>query len=331
MTHPNSGRIQPVTEDDFQRIHEIAVLGWMPIFDRYRCIVGERMWNDLWKGWERDRCLYTAETWSGRGIVTEVDGEVAGFATWWFPNDTLAEVGGNAVDPKFQCRGIGSAQIRWVLDKFRADGYRCAKVHTGMDPAHGPARAAYRNAGLRCGLTNSVYFNYLDEVAQLPVRRVLSFRWAVAADQPTVAEIARRAWAPVYDGVRQKLGDEMFGLAFPNVLERRASELAAVAAKTPEKVRIVEEDGKPLGFCILEDEEAKRLGVIQSMGVDPDAQGRAVGAGLCMDAFDLFRSRGLAYLRLHARIGEVTEATRQMCWNVGLYRELPSIDYYALL
>jgi hypothetical protein len=50
-----------------------------------------------------------------------------------------------------------------------------------------------------------------------------------------------------------------------------------------------------------------------------------------VDAFDVFRQQGLRYVRLTAGLGEVNERTRQMCWNAGLYRELPSIDYYRLL
>ena len=331
MSSEAPGAIRLATGDDLGRIHEIAVAGWTPIFTRYRYIVGERMWNDVWGGWEKKWFLHTADQWHGRGVVTEIDGEVVGFATWAFPSKTLAEVGGNAVDPRFQGRGIGAAQIRWVIERFRRDAYKCAKVHTGMDPAHGPARAEYRKAGLRRCVANSVYLNYLDEVARIPVRGALSFRWAESTDAEAVRLITRESWRPVYEGVRGRLGDGLFEWAFPNVLERRADEFEAIARFGPEKVRIVEEDGRPVGFSIIEEEPEKRLGIIRTVAVAPEAQGRAVAAGLCMDAFDVLRGRGFPQVRLIAGLGEVTEQTRQMCWNVGLYRELPSIDYYMQL
>lgn len=325
------GAIRLATVDDLPRIHEIAVAAWQPIYNRYRCIVGEKMWNDVWGGWEEGWVRYTPESWHGRGIVTEVSGEIAGYATWSLAAETLAEVGGNAVDPRFQGRGIGCAQIRWVLDKVSSDGCPCAKVRTGMDPAHGPARAAYRNAGMRWGVTNSAYFNYLDEVARLPVRDSLSFRWATPDDAEPVREIARAAWEPVYKGVRERLGHDIFVLAFENVLQRRSYEASTCAKESPEKVRMVQEGGTLVGFAQIDEEPAKRLGAIRTVAVDTDAQGRGVGAALCMDAFDILRGRGFRQVRLHARLGEVTEQTRQMCWNVGLYRELPSIDYYIRL
>jgi hypothetical protein len=50
-----------------------------------------------------------------------------------------------------------------------------------------------------------------------------------------------------------------------------------------------------------------------------------------MDAFQIFRESGLQYACLPTDLGEVNEQTRQMCWNVGLYREIPSVDYYMML
>ena len=331
MPEQPSGKIRLATVADLLRIHEIAVAGWTPIFNRYRCIVGDRLWQDGWGGWQKTWVLFDSNTWHGRGIVTEIEGRVVGFATWAYPGSTLAEVGGNAVDPGWQGRGIGAAQIQWVVRRFREEGYPAAKVHTGMDPAHGPARAEYRKAGLRLGVTNSIYLNYLDEVARIPVRKGLRFRPAEPGDLGRVTEIAAAAWAPLYDGVRTRLGAEIFDLAFDNVLEKRQEELRKAAGDAPDKIRLVEEGGAITGFCLLAGEPKKRIGAIDTLAVAPDAQGRATGAGLCMDAFDVLRGQGYEYVRLRARLGEVTEPLRQMCWNVGLYRELPSIDYYALL
>ena len=325
------GIIRPATVDDLQRIHEIAVQAWTPIFNRYRCIVGDRMWQDVWGGWDANWVRFSPNNWHGRGIVTEVDGEVVGFAAWSTPSQELAEVGGNAVDARFQGQGVGTAQIRWVIDKFKADGHPAAKVHTGMDPAHGPARAEYRKAGLGRGVLNSVYFNYLDEVARIPVPSRVRFRWATPDDADRVRQIAEAAWAPVYDRVRARLGERLFQLAFGPVLQRRAEQFASMAAGDARTVRVAAEDARLVGFSVVEDWAEKNTGNLSTIAVDPEAQGRGVGAALCTDAFDVVRERGFAYVRAVARLGEVGWATRQLCWNVGLYRQLPSIDYYTLL
>ena len=263
--------------------------------------------------------------------MTEHGGEVVGFATWFPVHETLAEVGGNAVDPEFHGHGIGSAQMQWVIDMFREKRYKCARVFTGMDPAHGSARSEYRHVGLRRGVTISTYLNYLDEVARIPVRNALNFRWAERDDVALVRQLARMAWVSVYEGVRRAVGDEIFGIAFTKAVEGKAEEFAQVAADTPEQVRIVVEDGRPAGFAVLHEDAPKKLGELKTVAVAPEFRGRGVGCGLCMDAFGIFRERGLQYARLTAGQGEVNERTRQMCWSVGLYRELPTIYYYMLL
>jgi len=326
-----SVQIRAAVLEDLEQIHEIAVAGWIPIFDLYRLIVGERMWGDVWGGWEANWFPPRAERFNERIIVAELDGDIAGFATWWLPGDGLGEVGGNAVDPALQGRGIGSMQTRWVVDKLREEGCTCAKVHTGMDPAHGPARAEYRKAGLRRAVLNSVYLNYLDEVACVPVPPGLDFRWASTDDRDWLSRTIRAAWMPICEDVCSAVGDDIFDVAFADFLEKKVSDCVGAIEESPERVRIVSEGGESVGFALLRQEPPKKLGEIAVLGVDPRFQGRGIGAALCMDAFDVFRHRELQYVRLRAGLGEVHWKTRQLCWNVGLYRQLPSVDYYAML
>ncbi len=326
MKMQTMGTILPSTEADKPHIREIAVAAWTPIFNRYRLIVGDEMWGDVFGGW--------AENWfaNASGFVTELDGQVVGFGSWWWPIEgVLAEIGGNAVDPRLQGHGIGTAQMRWLVNQFHEWGYKCVKVHTGMDPAHGPARAEYRKVGLRRGVKNSRYYNYLDEVARVPIRSSLSFRWAGPDDATLVREMTRRAWASVYESVRETLGDQIFEVAFKNTREEKAEQFAKVTADTPEKVRLVMEDGQPAGFAVLDANSNKKLGELRTVAVIPEFRNKGIGCALCMDAFEIFRERELRYACLHADLGEVNEQTRQMCWNVGLYRELPSLDYYMML
>ncbi|NOZ22750.1 MAG: GNAT family N-acetyltransferase [Planctomycetes bacterium] len=330
MAH-TTPKIRPAASADLDRVHDIAVAGWIPIFERYRLIVGDRMWNDIWKGWEENWFPPTAERHNDRMIVAEVNGHVAGFATWWFHSNEFAEVGGNAVHPEFQGRGIGTAQMQWVVNMFRQKGYTCAKVHTGMDPAHGPARAEYRKAGLRRPVLNSVYLNYLSEVARIRVPSSLSFRWASGDDREFIAQTIQDVWSPIFESIRTSVGENIFDIVFSNAIEDKKNEFLKTLDESREGIRIVSEYGQSAGFAVVKDEPAKKVGEIAAIAVAPEFQGRGIGAGLCMDTFDIFRERGLAYARLKASLGEVTWQMRQLCWNVGLYRELPSIDYYMML
>lgn len=329
MSNNSPGLIRPSTDEDKPRIHEIAVAAWKPIFDRYRLILGDRIYDDVYAGWD--------ENWfaDASGIVTDINGQVAGFSTCHFDDSevkALGEVGGNAVGPEFQSRGIGTIQTRAVINTFREKGYRCAKVRTGLDPAHGPARAEYRKAGLRLGASSSLYYNYLDEVARIPVPSSLSFRWAEPEDATLISEMTRMAWTTVYESIHRLLGDDIFAICFEskNELDQKVEAFAAQVS-VPQTVRLVMENGKPAGLAILNTNADQKLGQIDALAVQPEFRDRGIGCAICMDAFDLFREKGMCYARLVASPGEVSEQTRKMCWAVGLYRELPSVDYYMML
>jgi len=64
-------------------------------------------------------------------IVAEEDGGIVGYATFYMEKeDKVGYVSNNAVAPAFRGRGIGTAMNRWILDFFRKEGLRIARVAT---------------------------------------------------------------------------------------------------------------------------------------------------------------------------------------------------------
>jgi len=81
-------------------------------------------------------------------LVTEVDGRVVGYISYGADREKgLGTVMSNGVEPEMRGRGIGTAQVRAVLDIFRREGLSYATVQTGLSEAYGPARRAYEKAG----------------------------------------------------------------------------------------------------------------------------------------------------------------------------------------
>ncbi|MBT3270751.1 GNAT family N-acetyltransferase [Candidatus Poribacteria bacterium] len=305
-------------------VHDIAVAAWTPIMERYRLIVGDDLWGAVWKGWE-DNWLKNVN-----GYVTEMDGQIVGFATYLESREGVAEIGANAVHPDHQGLGIGTAQMRHLVGVFRQRGYRCAWVHTGADPAHGPARAEYRKIGLRKSLASAGYYGRLREAPTLRPPEGVTYRWATPDDSQRVREIACEAWEPLYHAVEDTLGDEICALTHPGATDRRAGEWAeATADGSP--VLLAESGGRPVGFACLDADESRKLGKLRTVAVTPGSQGGGVGSGLCMEVFHMFRERGLEYVVLWANQGEVSPETRRLCWRVGMYHEVLSTNYYMML
>jgi len=88
--------------------------------------------------------------------------QIAGFVTFRLDEETrVGEIGNNAVHPDWQGHGVASRLYEEVLAIFRHHGMRVAKVTTGLDDAHAPARAAYRKAGFSAAVPSVTMYREL--------------------------------------------------------------------------------------------------------------------------------------------------------------------------
>ena len=154
--------IRPARADDAERCGEIAVQAWRPIFNTWREILGDSVWDRVYGDWEfqkRSSVVCQLRDHAHLAAVSERDGEIVGFVTWRLDHDRqIGQISNNAVDPACQGHGVGTAQIEWVLEYFRSEGMRAARVLTGGDPGHAPARAMYERAGFARALPCVEYF-----------------------------------------------------------------------------------------------------------------------------------------------------------------------------
>jgi len=95
-------------------------------------------------------------------FVAEEQGRIVGFVTFRLDRDSqIGVIGNNAVDPDCGLKGIGQQMYAAVLDHFRQQGMKAAKVGTGLDWAHAPARRAYERAGFDRKHENVTYWQTL--------------------------------------------------------------------------------------------------------------------------------------------------------------------------
>lgn len=153
--------------EDVPRMREIAVKAWRPIYSGY-C---ERMGDELYRleghsDWQTKKADDVSSFYDKRPdwcLVAELRGQVVGFTTFVLHREYhIGEIGNNAVHPDYQDQGIGCAQCQRVLEIFRQEGMKYAKVHTGLDPAHGPARAMYEKVGFKQITPQATYYRKLQ-------------------------------------------------------------------------------------------------------------------------------------------------------------------------
>ena len=107
-----------------------------------------------WK--ERKREAVRREMAREESWVTKLDGKVVAFISYRV-NGKYGEILGNAVDPAYQGRGLGTAQYRFVFERMREAGAEYVSVTTGGDDGHAPARRAYEAVGFKAFTPSRTY------------------------------------------------------------------------------------------------------------------------------------------------------------------------------
>jgi len=148
--------------EDVESACKIAVEAWGPIFDNYRKLLGDELFDILHKDWKERK---TDEIRNHYGkypewmLVTEKNREIVGFITFNLDGKRkIGEIGNNAVKPKYQRRGIGTLQYREALEIFKREEMTFATVSTGLDEAHAPARASYEKVGFKKAIPGVTYY-----------------------------------------------------------------------------------------------------------------------------------------------------------------------------
>lgn len=154
--------IRQASEEDLPRMQEIAILAWSPIYTLYEHLMGRQLFNLLFPDWKAEKSSQVSShlkrhpQWA---FVIEEGHEVVGFLTYSLDEEKkIGEIGNNAVHPDHQGRGMGEAMHREALRRFRECGMLYAKVGTGLDDAHIPARGAYEKLGFKQVFRNVEYF-----------------------------------------------------------------------------------------------------------------------------------------------------------------------------
>ena len=150
---------------DLPRLHEIRIAAFTPIHEGFRAQIGEAMFQNQYHDWNQKQGALLDEVCadSSHQIYVALQGdEIAGFIDFSIDQARkCGELGLNAVDPRRQGRGIGTAMYEFALEKLKQAGAEMVSVGTGGDAAHLPARLAYEKAGFSRNIPVIYYFKRL--------------------------------------------------------------------------------------------------------------------------------------------------------------------------
>jgi GNAT superfamily N-acetyltransferase len=157
--------IRPVCDRDIEGLVQLSLLAWVPVFDSFERILGPDIYALIWPNWRAgQRNAVEAVCRDGERTVVwvaELEGTVVGFLAYELNVEhEVGEVQLLAVHPEYQNRGIGTELNRFALERMKESGMKMARVETGGDPSHAPARRSYEKAGY-AGLPLVRYFKDL--------------------------------------------------------------------------------------------------------------------------------------------------------------------------
>jgi ribosomal protein S18 acetylase RimI-like enzyme len=157
--------IRPLGAGDIAAVVEFSLRAWAPVFESFRTVLGERVYQALYPDWARTQARAVEAICQDEGAdvwVAERHGRPVGYvAVCVHAEDRTGEIEMLAVDPLVQRQGIGTALTRFALRQLRDAGVVLAVVGTGGDPGHAPARRVYGKAGF-VGLPLVRYYARLD-------------------------------------------------------------------------------------------------------------------------------------------------------------------------
>jgi GNAT superfamily N-acetyltransferase len=153
------------------------------------------------------------------------------------------------------------------------------------------------------------------------------------SDLETIVEFSLRAWEPVFESLRQVVGDAIFDrLHQPDWRAAQAEGVRSSCVTSDERdVFVAVADGRPVGFAaVVLNAFHGRMGVVDIIAVDPRYQRRGIARQLMDRSVDHMRARGMDIAAVGTGGDTGHGAARALYESLG-YTALPGVRYLKLL
>ena len=145
-----------------------------------------------------------------------------------------------------------------------------------------------------------------------------------------VIRLSLRAWAPVFASMQNVLGDAVFQELYPDWQASQQAAVEAVCAAEGSHVWVATAAGSAVGFVAVKLHTETRMGEIDMLAVDPDAQGRGVGSALTACALDWIKAAGMTVAMVETGGDPGHEGARHTYEKAG-FGLLPIARYFKKL
>lgn len=152
------------------------------------------------------------------------------------------------------------------------------------------------------------------------------------SDLDAVVELSLRAWEPVFESLREVLGDPIFTrLHQPDWRTAQAEAVRVSCTNEDHDVFVAVADERPVGFATIAlDAFHEGMGVVDMIAVDPPFQRRGIATQLMDRAARHMRDSGMDIAALGTG-GDRGHAPARTMYEASGYTPLPGVRYLKLL
>ena len=152
------------------------------------------------------------------------------------------------------------------------------------------------------------------------------------SDLDAIVELSLRAWEPVFESLRDVLGEPIFArLHQPGWREAQAESVRSSCAEQGHDVFVALADGKPVGFATVAlNAFHDGMGVVDMIAVDPAYQRRGIATRLMHHSAEHMREQGMDVAAVGTG-GDPGHAPARAMYEAAGYTALPVVRYLKLI
>jgi len=152
------------------------------------------------------------------------------------------------------------------------------------------------------------------------------------SDLETIVEFALRAWQPVFESLRQVLGEAIFArLHQPEWTAVQAEAVRSCCTDGERNVFVAAAEGLPVGFAAVAlNAFHERMGVVDMIAVDPRYQRRGIAKLLMERSVEHMRMQGMDIAAVGTG-GDPGHGPARALYEALGYTALPGVRYLRLL
>ena len=150
-------------------------------------------------------------------------------------------------------------------------------------------------------------------------------------DLDAVVAFSLRAWEPVFNSLREVLGDEIFLRLHPDWRSDQAEAVKSTCLSEQRDVFVAVDDARPVGFAAVAlNAFHDGMGVIEIIGVDPDYQRRGISSRLTEQATEHMLRCGMDIAVVETG-GDPVHLPARAAYEAAGFTLLPVARYFRTL